>query len=96
MITSECKTVGIHHDSLTHAVSRDYDQFYMKEVTVKDKKRFTYDDSKQDPPQEDESLQAKVIDLQHLFRIQNGYTPVLDCHTSHNAFKFKEIPNQID
>jgi elongation factor 1-alpha len=34
--------------------------------------------------------------MQHPGQIQNGYTPVLDCHTSHIACKFKEITSKID
>jgi elongation factor 1-alpha len=34
--------------------------------------------------------------MSHPGQIQNGYTPVLDCHTSHIACKFKEIRAKID
>ncbi|KAA6376281.1 MAG: putative translation elongation factor-1 alpha [Streblomastix strix] len=94
---NECKTIGIHYDALKLAVSRDYTQFYLKDVQVKDIKRgFVCGNSKQDPLPEAESLQTKVIVMQHPVQIQNGYTPVLDCHTSHIACKFKEITSKID
>jgi elongation factor 1-alpha len=34
--------------------------------------------------------------LGHPGQIQNGYTPVLDCHTAHIACKFEEIKAKID
>jgi len=34
--------------------------------------------------------------MSHPGQIQNGYTPVLDCHTSHIATKFKNINEKMD
>jgi len=34
--------------------------------------------------------------LKHPGTIQNGYTPVLDCHTAHVACKFEKIESLID
>ncbi|KAA6403445.1 MAG: putative translation elongation factor-1 alpha [Streblomastix strix] len=97
MITSECKSVEMHHDAFKLAVSIDQTRFNLKYVSINDIKRgFVCRDSKQDTPKKAESFQAKVYVLQHLIQIQNGYTPDLDCHTSHIACKFKEIPSKID
>merc|ERR1719324_2204482 len=53
---------------------------------VKDIKRgYVCSDSKNDPAQDTEMFVAQVIVLNHPGQIQNGYTPVLDCHTSHIA-----------
>jgi len=34
--------------------------------------------------------------MNHPNQIQNGYTPVLDCHTAHIACKFQRILNKLD
>ena len=34
--------------------------------------------------------------MNHPGQIENGYTPVLDCHTAHIACKFHEITAKID
>ena len=39
---------------------------------------------------------AQVIVMNHPGEIRNGYSPVLDCHTSHIACKFSKIRSKID
>ena len=34
--------------------------------------------------------------MNHPGQINAGYTPVLDCHTSHIACKFAELKSKID
>jgi len=34
--------------------------------------------------------------MKHPGQIQNGYTPVFDCHTSHIATKFEKINQKLD
>jgi elongation factor 1-alpha len=34
--------------------------------------------------------------MNHPGEIRNGYTPVLDCHTTHIACRFNEIVSKID
>ena len=53
-------------------------------------------DSKNDPSREAASFLAQIIIMNHPGEIKNGYTPVLDCHTTHIACRFNEIVSKID
>merc|ERR1711878_55373 len=48
-------------------------------------------DSKNDPCTDTEMFVSQVIVFNHPGQIQNGYTPVLDCHTCHIACKFQKL-----
>merc|ERR1712156_712590 len=43
-----------------------------------------------------EMFVAQVIVFNHPGQIQNGYTPVLDCHTAHIACRFDKIRSKVD
>ena len=96
-LTTEVKSVEMHHEALTEAVPGDNVGFNVKNVSVKDLKRgFVASDSKSDPAREAQDFLAQVIVLNHPGQIQAGYSPVLDCHTAHIACKFAELVTKID
>ena len=96
-ITTECKTVEMHHTQMEEAIPGDNVGFNVKGVSVKDVRRGNVvGDSKNDPPKEAVSFNAQVIVMNHPNKIMAGYCPVLDCHTSHIACKFDKLLEKID
>nr|QBS13805.1 elongation factor-1Alpha [Macrobrachium nipponense] len=96
-LTTEVKSVEMHHEALTEASPGDNVGFNVKNVSVKDLRRgFVASDSKNDPAKETTDFLAQVIVLNHPGQIQAGYCPVLDCHTAHIACKFAELVTKID
>ena len=96
-VTTECKSVEMHHEQLAEAEPGDNVGFNVKNLSVKDLRRgYVASDSKNDPAKDTENFLAQVIVLNHPGQIQKGYAPVLDCHTSHIACKFDIIESKID
>ena len=96
-LSTEVKSVEMHHEQLQQAVPGDNVGFNIKNISLKDIKRgYVAGDSTNDPPQEVESFNAQVIILNHPGEIHAGYCPVIDCHTAHIACKFSSINQKID
>ncbi|KAF3841826.1 hypothetical protein F7725_023777 [Dissostichus mawsoni] len=96
-VTTEVKSVEMHHEALNEALPGDNVGFNVKNVSVKDIRRGNVaGDSKSDPPLEAANFTAQVIILNHPGQISAGYAPVLDCHTAHIACKFAELKEKID
>lgn len=96
-ISTEVKSVEMHHESLAEALPGDNVGFNVKNVSIKDIRRgMVASDSKNDPAVEAASFKAQVIILNHPGEIHAGYQPVLDCHTAHIACKFAELLEKID
>merc|ERR1711881_690422 len=79
-LTTEVKSVEMHHQSLTEAIPGGN----------------VASNGKDDPAKEAEFFEAQVIVLNHPNQISAGYAPVLDCHTAHIACRFKEITSKCD
>jgi len=95
--TTEVKSVEMHHEQVEEAIPGDNVGFNVKNLSVKDIKRgYVASDSKNDPAMDTENFTAQVIVMNHPGEIRNGYSPVLDCHTSHIACKFNNIKSKID
>jgi len=91
-VTTECKSVEMHHEVLDQAIPGDNVGFNVKNVSIKDIKRgFVASNSKRDPAQNTKDFTASVIVTNHPGKIMAGYTPVLDCHTAHIACKFVKL-----
>ena len=96
-VSTEVKSIEMHHESIPEAVPGDNVGFNVKNLSVKDIRRgFVCSNSKNDPAKEAENFLAQVIVLNHPGQIAAGYSPVLDCHTSHIACKFAELESKID
>merc|ERR1719357_1915378 len=96
-LSTEVKSVEMHHESLPEAVPGDNVGFNTKNVSVKDIKRgYVTSDSKNKPATGCANFTAQVIVLTLPGQISNGSSPVLDCHTAHIACKFAEIKEKVD
>lgn len=96
-VTTEVKSVEMHHEQLVEGVPGDNVGFNVKNVSVKEIRRGNVaGDSKNDPPKGADSFNAQVIVLNHPGQVGAGYAPVLDCHTAHIACKFSELLEKID
>jgi elongation factor 1-alpha len=96
-LSTEVKSVEMHHETLESAQPGDNVGFNVKNVSVKDIRRgMVTGDSKNDPPLPTAHFEAQVIVLDHPNKIMAGYTPVLDCHTAHIACKFNKLLTLID
>jgi elongation factor 1-alpha len=96
-VSTEVKSVEMHHEQLESAQPGDNVGFNVKNVSVKDIRRgMVAGDIKTDPPLPTGSFEAQVIVLDHPNRIMAGYTPVLDCHTAHIACRFNKLLTLIN
>ena len=90
--TAEVKSVEMHHEQLVKAGPGDNVGFNIKGIAAKDiKKGYVVGDVTNDAPKGCDYFRANVIIMNHPKKINPGYTPVIDCHTSHIACKFDKF-----
>jgi elongation factor 1-alpha len=96
-ITTEVKSIEMHHEQMDKAEPGDNIGFNVKGIAVKDLKRgYVCGSTTNDPPVGCENFTANIIILNHPGEIHAGYTPVVDCHTCHIACRFNQLLQTID
>jgi len=96
-LSSDVKSVEMHHEQLEQAEPGDNVGFNVKSLSTKEIKRgMVAGDVKRDPPFPTFSFLAQVIIMAHPGEIRAGYTPVLDCHTAHIACRFNKLKIKFD
>jgi elongation factor 1-alpha len=91
-LSTEVKSVEMHHESMEQATPGDNVGFNVKNISLKQIRRgMVAGDSKKDPPAKSKNFHAQVIILDHPNKFMAGYTPVLDCHTAHIACRFDKL-----
>jgi len=96
-LTTEVRSVEMHHQVLEEANPGDNIGFNVKLLSTKDLRRgMVCGETKRDPPQTTASFVGQVIVMDHPNHIQRGYTPVFDCHTAHVACRFDQLLQRLD
>lgn len=96
-LTTEVKSVEMHHEALEEANPGDNVGFNVKNISLKQIRRgMVCGDAKKDPPMKTAHFNAQVIVLDHPNKIMAGYTPVLDCHTAHIACRFDKLLTKMN
>jgi len=96
-VTSECKSIEYHHTKFEEAFPGDNVGFNVRNIGVKELKRgFVCGEVGNDAPKAAKSFIAQVIIMNVRNKISAGYTPVVDCHTSHVACKFEKLISIVD
>uniref|UniRef100_A0A914E517 Elongation factor 1-alpha n=1 Tax=Acrobeloides nanus TaxID=290746 RepID=A0A914E517_9BILA len=96
-ISSEVMSIEMGRGPFSEAIPGDNAGFNVKNISVKDIHRGSVaSDSKNDPAKEARSFTAYVIIMNYPIKIEQGYTPIIDCHTAHIACKFAELKEKVD
>jgi elongation factor 1-alpha len=96
------KSVEMHHEQVKEAMPGMNIGFNVKNLAVKELKRgyvMSYNDEQR--VMKTDNFKAQIIitgkgGKGQAFKIHEGYTPVLDCHTSHIACKFTKFLEKAD
>lgn len=94
-LEGECRSIEMHHAGLSEAQPGDNIGFNVRGLHVYDIHRGQVaSDAKNKPSSDIESFTAQVMIMHHAGHIATGYTPIIDCHTSHVACQFVEFINR--
>ena len=87
----------MHHEALYEGNHGDKVGFNVLNVAVKDIRRgFVASDAKNKHTTGCQNFVTHVITIAHPGQVRKGYTPVLDCHTSHIACKIDKLLQKLD
>ncbi|KAA0164498.1 hypothetical protein FNF28_03839 [Cafeteria roenbergensis] len=96
-LSTDVKSVEMHHEAVPEANPGDNVGFNVKGLSIKEIKRGNVaSDAKADPARGCKNFTAQVMVMNHKNGFGVGYSPVVDCHTSHVACKFTKILNTVD
>jgi len=96
-LQTQVKSIEMHHEARSQALPGEIVGFNVANVSDKVLRRgYVASNSHDDPATEAIKFTSQVIILNHPGQIANGYTPVLDCHTSHVAVKFAKLVSKLD
>jgi len=85
-------SIQIHHADIQVARPGQNVGFSLRGVSCKDLRRgMVASDADASPADVVDTFLAQVVIMNHPNRIVTGYTPLVDCHTSHTACRFEEI-----
>ncbi|KAL6056393.1 Elongation factor 1-alpha [Balamuthia mandrillaris] len=94
-LRGEIKTVESNHTRLPFAEPGTNVGFNVRGLSVKQLHRgMICGDAKDHPPMEAEAFIAQVVVIDH--EIRPGYSPVVDCHTSHVSCRFDQLLSKLD
>ncbi|MFH0906114.1 MAG: translation elongation factor EF-1 subunit alpha [archaeon] len=95
-ITTDVKSLEMHHEQLTEAYPGDNIGFNLRKVGKGDIKRGSVIGPENNPPTVAEEFTAQIVVLNHPTAITPGYSPVFHIHTAQIACTFTELIKSLD
>ncbi|CAL5971389.1 Elongation_factor 1-alpha [Hexamita inflata] len=91
-LNTEVRSIEMHHQNIEKAIQGDYIGFNIMGLCKFDLKRgYVAGDINNDAPKGCEYFKANVIIINHPTKICPGYTPTINCHTTHITCKFDKF-----
>ena len=97
-LRAEVVSLEMHNQAIEEANAGDKIGLNLgRNIPFQDIKRgYVASDPKNDPAKETSMFVAQMVVLNHPGKIHPGYTPVIDCHTSHIACRFQKLISIIE